>query len=198
MAQPLLATNRVTFTFTVSGLNHVQRFYCERAAPLLGVEQLADRDGIVTRDAQSCFDSGWQGIARVLGVLTTTATAILEEYSAPLWNPVAAFTVSAAGDQAADTPASQLTVVVRDTAFKKIRMTTMEPGLGYAGHSNTGYGFNVSADQYIDSITGADTDTFGIYRWAKSRGDRFIMASGMIAGATLDFNDKLKRSRNLA
>lgn len=197
MAQPLLSNDRVTYQYVVDGLTHVQRVYCNRAADVGAVKKILCRDGVTTLDWDVAAQGGWSDMSNVLPTSVLGPTMTLETLVGIVWQPVAIATGTGVGQATGLKPASQLTVVIRDTAFKFMRYVIMEHSGGYIGHSNTGYGLNTLTDLLMDGITGDDADPAGLYQWMKSRGNRYILGTGAIAGATFDLNDKIKRTRHL-
>ncbi|SRR6266496_2331657 len=197
MSQPLIATHRVTVTYVVHGLAHKFSAYAS-ASLVLGVWSLADRDGIVALNWTACAQALWDAIRAILDNTTPAASAILEERSGLLWTLTDTFALSGIGQQTpAYSPACQLSIILRDTAFLKIRALILEASEPYVGHSADGTGINSGITNTVAFWTGANTGAQNPYRWQKSRGNRFIKATGMVAGATLDLNDKLKRARGL-
>jgi hypothetical protein len=201
MGQELLATARIELSYVVNGLAHKLRHYCT-IVYVLGQPQVADRDGLNTL----IWDAGvaqfwWNRVRGMLenGAVQGTAQAQLQSRSGTIWNPIAYATLSGGGAGNASTKsASQATFVLRDTAFKKIRAMILEHTEGYVFHSLDGTGGSSATLVWANAYTGADTDGNAMYRWVKSRGDRFILGRGSAAGLTFDLNDKLKRARGLA
>lgn len=192
---PLTATHRLQMQYVITGFTHTIHAYCERGADILGAKQLVDRDGILPLPFQDVAQEWWADVSLNLGEDVPPPVVLLQERSGLLWLPIDSFTPTGTGGSDPSTLANQLTVVVRDTDFRKIRITVLETINGYVGHSPSGRGIDANIDAFCDAIDGVDTDIHAIYRWQKSRGDNFILATGAIAGATLDLNDKLKRGR---
>jgi hypothetical protein len=197
MAQPLLANDRVKIDYYVDGQPHVVRMYCNRGTTSGSTYNLLARDLSTQLDWQPCIQQAWNCFVGLFYAGTPTPIATLESLSGSVWNPIDAFTLVNAGAGGSYNPASQATWVVRDTAFKKIHLVLMEHRLGYVGHAGNGLGLAAITDVVTRDITGADGDAFGLFQWWKSRGNRYILPSGAIAGLTFDLNDKMKRRRNL-
>lgn len=199
MATPLTATARIKIEYTNTGLRHRFVRYCAYNV-VLGTNQLADRDGITTILWTLAATYVWDLMRALMSAaqVAATATATLESRTLALWNPVEIFSLAGGGTSGGGgATAGQSTHVVRDTAYKKSRWLIMEPDHNYIGHSPNGYGFGAVWDNFNQAINGGDASPNAPYRWAKSRGDRFNLATGCVAGATFDLNDKLKRARYL-
>lgn len=198
MSTPLTATDRFEFEVFVSGLPHKIHAYCKRTVPLMGAEQIINRDGSTPMDAGDSAQGFWNGIRGIFDTTVVAPSVVLQNRSGIVWNPVASYTLTDAGSAGGSIYlASQLTVLINDTAFKKIRLTLMEPNEGYVGHSPTGLGITGTIDAMIPTFTDSSSASNSPFFWMKSRGDNYIAASGAVRGATLDLNDKLKRRRGL-
>jgi hypothetical protein len=197
MSQPLLATDRIVFNIAVGGLAHKLVAYVKQAAPIMGVPQILDRDGITTHGWDGAAQYMWDLLVAIYDSTTPPAAAELQNRSGIVWNPVAGVTLTSNGIGTGIALAGQLTYVLRDTAFKHIRYTLMETTLPYAGHEPNGFGLDVNADALLTALT-SNSNVVAPFNWQKSRGDRYILASGACAGGTLDLNDKLRRRRSLS
>lgn len=199
MATPLTATARIKVTYTTDGFVHRYVNYCAYNL-VLGIPQLVDRDGITTVLWSLASTYLWDLVRAVMSTTAVGATAVatLESRSGALWNPVAIYPLSGAGTTVgAYSKAQQATWVIRDTAFKKMRYLIFETPFAYLFHSVTGRGYSAGYDAITDGFSGTDASANAPYRWVKTRGDRFLLATGDIAGLTFDLNDKLKRARGL-
>lgn len=196
MAQTLVAVDRITINYTVQALAHKQRFYVKQGTPIGGAAQLLDRDGSTLIPAEDAAQFAWDTMRDKFHTSVLAADYILEHRSGLNWNPVEANVLVGAGTGGNTSVASQFTLVLRDTAFFKLHNLLLEHSEGYAGHSNTGLGLNTPLDNYVLALT-TDIDPNCQWHWAKSRGDRYILASGAGAGGTLGMNDKIRRARGL-
>jgi hypothetical protein len=197
MATPLTATHRMDVSYFVSGELHHRHEYCKKGTTLF-----AGHPSVVLNDGTTEID--WRDAAQRLtdkignwSLMDAHPTVALEERSGSVWNPVDFYTSTTLAETGTLAPASQLTVVLRDTSFEKLRVTLMEGRTGYVGHSPSGLGINTEIDNVVAAWTTPGSDDFNPFNWAKSRGDRYLLSSGTCAGATLDLNDKLKRRRGL-
>jgi hypothetical protein len=194
---PLTATHRLNFQYSVLGFTHTVKLYCKRQDPLIGGPALLNRDGTLT-DVVDAAQGFWDDIRGNYSDSVAAPGCLFEERSGSLWLPITGVTVAGAGGSSTPpSPASQFTMLIRDTAFKKMRLTLMEMRHGYVGHSPSGLGIYTDLDVIANSYNGVGFGPHDPYMWQKSRGDNYILASGAIAGSTLDLNDKLKRRRGL-
>jgi len=199
MAQPLLATSKLTFEYVVQGVLHKYDAYMAYN-DVLGQHQMVDRDGITTIlwtvGAQTLWNAARQ--FWTAGDVLTPATLKLFKYAAPVWNLIDTAALTGIGSGGGPISlASQVTYVLRDTAFKFVRAIWLECNQGYVGHSPNGSGISGVLTGLSDEYTGVNPTVSAPYRWQKSRGDRFLAATNAVAGLTLDLNDKLKRRRGL-
>jgi hypothetical protein len=199
VATPLTALFRITLTYVVAGLSHKVRAYVRPVAVGAQPWVLNDRTNtpmiITWRDVAL----GWwlHIFAPVMTSSVPGASAVLEQFVAGLWQPIDFYSVVQVGlDPAPPTLAEEATYVIRDTAFKKIRVILLETTQGYLGHSNTGMGVTGSFDVVTPYLNGATPVATSPWNWQVSRGNRYFLAAGAIAGLTLDQNRKLKRARH--
>lgn len=197
MSQPLLATARLQFLYQVSGFNH--RLNCYVAYnDVLGQHQMVDRDGITTVLWSLGGQYLWDKFRALYSAASLAAPASLSLFqrSGSLWNLIDVTTLTGIGTSGgAFTAGNMYTWVLRDLQFKKLRFLSLENVYGYVGHWNNGLRGDAATDAVTNMLSGADASANAPYRWMKSRGDRFLAASGAVAGLTLDLNDKLKRAR---
>jgi len=197
VATVLTATHRITISYIVAGSLHKYRAYCKRQDPLIGDPAVLDRDGglITWTDAAEGL---WGLVNQLYNTAVAAASALFEERSGAVWLPIASATLAAVGTDATPyAPAQQITWVIRDTAFKKIRAVWLETSQPYIGHSNTVTGLSAGVNQVGAAYQEEGAFTNNAFRWQKSRGDNYILATGAVAGVTFDLNDKLKRGRGL-
>jgi hypothetical protein len=199
MSQPLLATNRITVAYTCSGLQHKQRAYCIRGFDTGGGEpQVTFRDGSTGLPWDAAAQGIWNATRAMMATSVAAATAIFEELVGLAWVPLAGVTLTGIGlAGGTPQPAQQASLVLRDTAFKFIRVILLETTQFYVGHSPTGLTLGADAAAWVNDYNGAETLAGEPFQWQVSRGKRYILASGAVAGVTYDLNDKLKRARGL-
>lgn len=196
MTTTLTATHRIFTQWINDGIIHDSIAYCERGTDIAGIPYLKDRDGVTELPWTDAIAQLRVALQSVVGNTFAGLSHQLEERSGSLWFPVAFGTTLALSGGPAQ-PASQFTLVLRDTSFLKIRVTLLECIHGYVGHSNTGLGINGAIDDFVGNYNGDGGGSDMPYRWQKSRGNNFILGVGSVAGGTLDLNDKMKRRRGL-
>lgn len=199
MSVVLAATAKLVFQYTVDDLPHKLQTYMAYN-DVLGQHQMVDRDGITTVlwtvGAQYLWDKFRQGYNST--DVSSPASVSLFHRSGSLWNLVDVSALTGVGASgSATSPAQQFTWVLRDTAFKFVRFLALETIGGYVGHYPVGIGGTSWLNNITYMLSGADTDASAPYRWLKSRGDRFLAATGTVAGLTADSNDALRRARGL-
>lgn len=198
MPTTILATDRIELAYIVDGHEHKCRLYCKRVTTLTtGHQSVTARDGSTLLDWTECA----QAVAAMIDAYSradANPLAALQTQGAPnVWNPIDFFATSTPGHGGAYQPASEITFVLRDTAFTRPKFVLMEGSSGYVGHSADGSGMPSAVVVLKNSLDGTSADPHDPYNWMKSLHDNYLLASGTIAGATLDLNDKLKRMRGL-
>lgn len=198
MASPLLATHRATVEYIVAGQRHTYHAYCQLAPVLLGVYSVFDRDGIATIAFDTLAQTLWDIIRIGYNNAMGPPTVHLDELVSGVWVPIH-FTTVVGGGSAADPTqfASQLTVVLRDRLFRKLRVEWMEMKFGYAGHTNIATGLGAQIQSIVEAYTTGTLAT-GPYRWQVSRSNQYIADSGPLAGVTEGYNNRIRRDRGLA
>lgn len=197
MAEALTATARMDLRWVLGGLTHKLSTYCAYN-DVLGQHQLVDRDGITTILWTVAGQYMWDKLRAMLsatGVVAVPSLTLMHR-TGTLWTEVSVANLTGTGSHISATQtAQQMTWTLRDTSFKKIRFMVFESVYGYLYHSQNGTGSDGTQQAVSDMLSGADTNANAPYRWMKSRGDRFLLSTGAIAGLTHDLNDFLKRRR---
>lgn len=198
MSQPLLATNRVSLKYTVAGLQHVWRAYVNAGALIGGFPSFVDRNGLNTSNWHAAYTAWWAILASMWPASAVPAPqATFEQLSGTLWNPIDVLTLPGGGSGGGVyQPAQESTWVIRDSAFKKLRIIFLEISQPYLGHAATGYALSVPTDNVTAGYDGTSTAAAMPFMWQVSRGNRYVLPSGSVAGLTFDQNRKLKRVRH--
>lgn len=201
MSTPLTANYRISIAYVVRTIPHVWRGYCKRGADLSGIPSVIVRDGSTTIEWSHAAQGAWNVIRQILENETPAPNATLEHRltGTQVWETIDTAALESTGADTQDTSlASQLTVVLRDTANKKIRFVVLEHSRGYVGHAANHDGFGDPVKSLVKNLDGFVTDDNTIpFGWQVSRANNYIKATGACAGITLDLNDKVKRGRGL-
>lgn len=199
MPTTLAANFRVDINYSINGITHVWRGYCDVIDPTTDPIELVGRPGRTPGDWRDVAQASWDTMRAIFqDTATGGVSATLLQRDDTVWNPIDFVTLTGAGSSSSATkPAQQLTYVLRDTSLKKIRWILMETVQNYVGHFGNGTGGGTAQDTITATLNAAGSTDTDFYSWQKSRGNFFFAASGTVAGLTYDLNDKLKRSRNL-
>jgi hypothetical protein len=199
MAQPLLATYRLVIEYQIEGVLHTLHMYCSVDNPTAATPDIIARDGTTDMPWDDVADDVWDFLRVHFNTgAVDSAAAKLEQFDDPVWNSIAFHTLTGAGSSSAATKkAQQTTYVLRDSAFFKVKFILMETVNDYIGHVGTGYGLGTDMNALTEALDGTNPDAHAFYNWLKSRGNRYLITNGVVAGLTFDLNDKLKRTRGL-
>jgi len=198
MTPPLVAASRIVLPININGLVHKLRVYA-RNATLVGTDWM-----INTRETDA-NDLAWADAvadlaAAVSFLLPTTASAnaaILEKRTGDLWNPVDFVVVPLPNKGGTSVAASQITLVMRDTTFYKVKVVVMEgiidgPGRYPSFDTLTGALLNM-ASEWDDTHTLDNAP----WRWQVGRDNEYLLDNPFV-GLTITFNRKMRRARGLA
>lgn len=196
MSQPLLAGYRITIPYTPSPLTHKFRAYCKPVASGAQPWLLQTFSGANAITWVASAQALWTALRSIFPVAATAPTATLEQIVAGLWQPIDFTLLTGAGTAGASNPAQQWTLTLRDTAFKKLKVVLLEGDFPYLGHSATGLGIDATSDTLVPSWSNvADGESQPVH-WQVSRGNRFLLRAGTVAGLTYGLNKRLKRARH--
>ena len=199
MSTPLAATHRLDQTYVVDNQTHHMRLYC-------GVNPSADVTGFNMADRLGGGSIGVsQAINALLGLLgpfcdaahTAFGVSTLQILSGSAWLPIATYNSAVAPTGVAGyTPAAQLTLSMRDTAFHKVRNLSLETEVTIPLKTNNPAGFGAPFTAWAQGFTqpqviGSDLP----WLWVRGRSDLYI---GSFVSMVTDANDKLRRARGIA
>lgn len=199
MATPLSATGRISIPYTVAGKLHYQRVFVRGITPVGATYNINSR----TLDAN---DIDWQDAAEALvtaaatylgGTSVIMGEAILEQFSDPVWEPLQYHDVSGISLHAGTyEPAHQVTLVLRDKAFKKVKVVLAEDLVTQLFHfTSEGAAQNLVPD-WVKEFTQNNTLTTAPYIWMVGRSDQYL-ADNPLVGCTGTYNRKFRRARGL-
>lgn len=201
MSQILLANWRATLHYVVDGFPHISNHYCDAlvdTGSLVGYS-LLDRDGATHIHLEDAAQRWGDLIGSILySTLSSVGSVLLEQRSGSVWNPVVSSTpVSVSMTGFTYNKASQMTTVLRDTAFKKVKDLAMESVVLVGKHGVAVPSSAFVEHAYLLSFTDGFTGPSDPYRWIKSRGNRYL-ATVPFVGYTTDLNNKIRRRRGIA
>lgn len=199
MATPLVAAYRITLNYTVAGLAHKWRGYCKPNAVGAQPWSLITFNSLFVDTWVASIQALWSQLCNFAFTTDVApATAQLEQNLGLLWVPLDFTLLTGSGTNTPPaTLAQQYTAVVRDTAFRKMRVVLLETAMPYLGHSSSGVGLGTLSDNTTQAWSGAITSAAYPFQWQISRGGNYILRAGAIAGVTFDQNRKLKRARHV-
>lgn len=197
----LVATHRITVSYADASQVHVIRAYCKPANMSATPPTIHHRNGSTTFSWVLAAQHLFSMIANILDNDFSPGGALLEEnvVGTDTWTVVDTASLTGTGALGSGTlPASQYTLVVRDTEFRKIRVVVLDTAKHYTGHSASGLGIDTDTDTVANEYNGANaSDDDSPYNWQVSRKNLFVKAVGAVAGGTYDLNDRVKRDRGL-
>ena len=199
MSVPLTATSVLRFEYVVSGLRHKLQTYMAYN-DVLGQHQMVDRDGITTILWTTGAQYLWDKVRALYysGYVTSPATVTLLHRSGTLWNIVDVAALTGTGSNGTVGKfGAEGTWTLRDTSFKKLKYILLEAVFDLTGKYPTGIGAGSAINAMTNALNGVDTDASAPFRWVKSRGDRFLAASGTVAGLSFRPNDAICRARGI-
>lgn len=204
METPLTATARIDFVYTINTLPHHLVHYCEWDGST-STPTLARNGGGAAIALQDAADSITAAMSQIFSQDDDqNVDFTLQERSGSVWLD------RVFGTSHMDTdwtnvriPASQMTLVLRDTEFKFLRVVYLESAQPLPYHfssmgSNTGplHTFSTRLWSTAYAYNSPSESATNAWDWVKSRGDNFLNSSAFV-GITGDFNDKVRRARGL-
>lgn len=190
---PIACSHRVTIPYSNDGLQHTQHLFVKATASGGGYDLIHQLSG----------DQPWEDdvnhwialAAEFFKTTTLFGSCILEQYAAGEYLPVATMTpTQTTGNRSSSyAPASQLTNVFRDTAFRKVRINFMETVIGNPFHYTSLTTANADLNALLSDIISPVGDNDAGF-WLRSRSEYFI--SSFVSSTATD-NKRLRRDRNL-
>lgn len=195
MAQPLLATLRITLPYSINTVAHKIRGYASSAAVAGDATILERRSGVYTLPWTNQATQWANILSNGLPASTDFGAPVLEQRVGTVWNVISVAPVPTPTLAGTFAPASQFTLVLRDLAFFKLKVILLDTNVTPPYHTVSTTGSPGSLNSLVAGyLSGGLADN--PYDWQKSRGDRF-MAVNPFVGVTGDINDKIRRARGL-
>ena len=198
MSQPLLAEGRMILPYTVDGLPHKMFAYLRNPQPVGGTYNVNSR----TLDAndqpwKNCAEAWFQSVSYLFsGTLTASGDILLQRFIDNVWQPTETYTPVTSNAAGSYKPGTQVTVVLRDSAFKQIKIVMLETSEISPQHFIQIAGGDAAFDNMIKQFTSTATISPAPYIFMVSRGNRYINTTPFI-GATVTLNRKVRRARGL-
>src|SRR5215831_5907577 len=186
MSTPLVSTHRITIEYHDASQSHKMRAYVKVASLTAVPPTLHMRDGSSVINWTDAATGLTAAASAILSNTFSFGGALLEQNipGTDTWFTIDTFAPGGTGSLGGATlPASQFTLVVRDTENRKIRVVVLDTAKHYTGHSQTGLGIDTDTTAVVHDYDGTDVATASSpYNWQVSRKELFIKAVGSIAG----------------
>lgn len=197
MAEPLVAEGRIVFAYTVDGLTHEIRAYVRNPQESGGTwfinSRTLDENDLDWEDAA---DGLFASASYPIGDDVTFPDMELQIRDGVVWNLVATHTGASSNTSGAHKPGAQCTLVLRDTAFKKVKVVVEEPNTASPYHFLSVAAATGILDDFSKQYTPSATVTNAPYHWQVSRGNRYLNTSSFV-GLTGSLNRRVRRRRGL-
>lgn len=198
MATTLAATGRIVFPYTCSSQPHIFHMYVRNP-------QLVGGNWLINSRTTDANDTDWTAAADrighawdyAVGTGTTYGVAQLQTRSGLVWTTVATHTVTPGALGGSITLTTQLTMTLRDTSFRKVKVDVMEGRAGYLFHTTDPLGGDATMDNFTNCFcigTGHAADPFNVM---VGRGNAYLTVNPFVA-LTVCPNRKLRRARGYA
>lgn len=199
MAQPLIASGKIELTYKGSGITHKIEAYVRGLVFLSGHWYINDRYSdsptlLWTLAANTLAEN----VSYLLEAGAALGPALLYQRVGFIFVPVDTFVITSTNHAAgAVYPATQSTMVLRDSALYKVKVIVMDVNAPAPERIITPTGGPAQYDSFISNYLITAPLSTPPYLWQASRGDRFLAASPFLA-VTIDLNDKLRRAYSLS
>lgn len=197
MSSPLVATARIDLQYTVSTLPHHFRAYVKDLTVAGSSWTVAQRPSLgAAIDWADAAQGIWDTIRALMPVGSTADSATLQSRSGTIWTPLASYSPTGAVSANTYSPAQQMTLTLRDTGFKKVRVIFLEQTFAIPIHYPSYGGLSGDVLTFAKQFTTNRTVTNAPFEWQVSRSEDYLADFSFVA-LTTDLNDKVRRARNL-
>jgi hypothetical protein len=197
MSTALLATGRITQPYTIGGVTHKARAYVRGLTLGGGIwrvnSRTLDENDIVWSDAANQFANN---IGNLCDASTVFGAALLEQIVDGVWVTQDVFTVTVTTKTGTYKPATQVTMVLRDINFKKVKVVVMEGTEAAPQHINGPTDGGTQMDLFTHEFGSTHTNANASYVWMVGRGNQYLATSPFV-GLTVTLNRKIRRRRGL-
>ncbi len=195
MSQPLIATGRLLWTYTYSGITHKLIAYVRNVQAVGGSWNINSR----TTDANDLLwtlaaEALEQSVSYLLANSVAGGDVLLQTLAAGVWNTLATYSPVTSHAVGTTVPVAQSTMVLRDTNFKKVKVVVMEPNQAAPQHWVSPLGGDANMDNFTKQWMSTFTVSNAPYNWQVGRGNQYLSTSPFI-GITVTLNKKLRRAR---
>lgn len=198
MSGPTIGIGRISVPYTVSGLTHVTRMYVSTPTLSGGTYVITKRPSIGgTNNWVSAAEDFAKALSYVLAVGTTPGNAVLEEYSATGWLPLASTPVTFPNLNGTPFLAGQLTMTLRDSNYTRPKIVIMEGSQPPPNKFTSPTGGSGDQDNFVAQFQSGGSLSFLPWAFMVNQHDFFLQTNPYIS-LTLTFNRKLRRARGLA
>ena len=196
MSTPLVPNWRVTIPYTVSGRTHKMRFYTGDAVLDSGTYKIPDRTA-VSFDWSLGLTSVIGNMANIMSGGDSVGQPSLEELVGGIWQTRAVTAAPTFSPTGAPVLSSQMTLVLRDTNFKQIKVVVLDTGLQPPAHAVSLAGVDTAGAFFVTEFMPTHGDAHSPYTWIVGRSGAYLSTAPFI-GYTLALNRRIRRVRGLA
>lgn len=200
MTTTLVAAGRLKIAYTPgAGFTHLMHCYI-RNVQLVGAVYVANSRATDANDSpvSDIVTAFIETFSYLWPLGTTVADTLLELRTGSVWNPAASYTFTGTNHAiGALWPASQLTVVLRDTMFRKVKVEILDTNQNALQHDATLTGGSAQMDSLLQQCSSGATLPGAPYSCLVGRGNTFLNTNPLVSW-TIAHNRKLRRARGLA
>lgn len=198
MSEPTIGVGRIVIPYAVSGLEHEARMYVANPTLTGSVYNIDQRPSIGGTVLWSTAAQHFaETLSYVLATGVTPGTAVLEEYFATGWIPVATAAVTFPNLSGGSFLASQMVTTLRASDFTRPKIIVMEQTSTAPSKFTSPTGGGAVQDSFISQFL--STGTLGARPWVVMTNMHGIhLATNPFISFTTTYNKKLRRARGLA
>lgn len=195
MAQAKLATYRVEVQQTISGQTHTNRMYVKSDGTVIGGKiQLQDR-AAANQDWDTVARQFSKTVSRLTNNTASLSNVVLKQKVGLLWVPLDFATPVNDFQADATQVATEVTLVLRDTAFNKVKVvcldTILAPPVHYASPPGAGNAQTFSKN-FLDIAASVNNP----WAFMVSLSNHYLHLSAFV-GMTITLNRRVRRRRGL-
>ena len=197
MSEPTIGVGRITVPYTVSSLEHEARMYVDNPTAAGAAYNIGLHPSIGgTQDWINAAQGFAEALSSALPTGTTAGSALLEEYSATGWIPLATTTVTLPNLAGSPNLAGQITLTLRAIDFTRPKVVVMEPNQVLPFHFDTPTGGAGGLDGFVDPFLGTSVVTSRPWFYQTTMHGIFMLVNDFVS-VSGTYNKKLRRARGL-